>query len=73
MKLPEPPPPNKRILISAGYEALNGHIFTESQAEDYNRIQRRINVWIDERGYIPETLLDESHKKYCLITGMTGG
>lgn len=62
----------KRELIRKGDTAINGYVFTERDCEKYNRIQKRINIWDSERGYIPETLLDESHKIFCLITGMKG-
>lgn len=61
-----------RQMIPAGYIAANGYTFNQLDADRYNRIQERINTWCRERGTVPESLLDESHKTFCLITGMTG-
>lgn len=59
-----------RELIPAGYVAQNGHIFTKREAQEYNFIQKRINKWMEERGYVPSHLLDESCMKFKIITGM---
>ena len=52
--------------IEAGYRAYNGYVFTQSDADVYNR----------EREYADrvttEWNLNNSHRVFCIIIGMTG-
>ncbi len=59
----------RRETIESGYRAFNGHIFTEFDAISYNRVQAEINRWIDADRDVPEWLLNESHKQFCIIIG----
>lgn len=54
--------------IHAGYVAYNGHIFTQSEADRYNRCSADIER---NRNYPAglERCLNARHKTFCLITG----
>lgn len=62
-----------RQLVTPGYKAFNGYIFTASDCRQYNRIQETINTFQRERGYVPESLLNESHAVFSLIIGCLEG
>lgn len=62
----------KRDTIQAGYVALNGHVFTQRDADQYNRVQKNINAYLDAGRAAPEWMLDESHKVFCLVTEQAG-
>ena len=50
-------------MVTAGYVAFNGHIFTEAEAEAYNREVERC-----ER-FPTEVNLNNKHRLFCLIIG----
>ena len=54
----------------AGYQAFNGHIFTQHEADAYNRITDEI-----ARERYPATiefLKDQRHRIFCSIIGVIG-
>jgi len=55
-------------MIKPGYKAFNGHIFTQSQSDQYNMIQDRINAMIKGGFTVTEKILNQSHQCFSLIT-----
>jgi hypothetical protein len=58
----------RREIIYPGYKAYNGHIFDRYDCNAYNSVQLRINSFIDGGLPVPESLLDESHRVFDIIT-----
>jgi|TARA_R110000822_G_scaffold306112_2_gene432188 hypothetical protein len=58
-----------RGMLQVGYEAFNGHVFTKSDCDQYNRIQAELNRWISANKEPPARRLDESHFVFNLIIG----
>jgi hypothetical protein len=57
-----------RQLITPGYRAHNGHIFSKADCEDYNRVQSRINSFTKAGMMVPQFLLNQSHLVFNIIT-----
>jgi len=56
--------------IKQGYKAFTGHIFTQAEADRYNRVTAEI-----EREQYPATieiLKNERHRVFCAIVGVQG-
>lgn len=56
--------------IQAGYKTFTGYVFTQSDADAYNRITAEI-----ERERYPATvefLKDQRHRLFCLMIGTVG-
>ena len=56
--------------LQAGYKAFTGYVFTQADADAYNRITAEI-----ERERYPATkefLKDQRHRLFCLTVGTTG-
>ena len=60
----------RRDHLKPGYKAMNGYIFTDEDCIRYNRIQDRINSFLDGNMPVPEIELTYSHKTFCWITGL---
>ena len=58
----------KRELLPYGFSFwLSGVVWTNSQVDQYNRLQERINKYIEEGYEIPERLLNSSHKLFSMF------
>lgn len=63
----------RRSHIELGYKTYTGRCFTEQiWVDNYNRIQDRINAFIDAGAVVPDSLLDESHYYYRSIATLVG-
>jgi hypothetical protein len=61
----ETPDIERRLHIPLGYKTYTGKCFTQQVWVDtYNRIQDRINSFIDAGAVVPESLLNESHRYF---------
>jgi hypothetical protein len=55
----------RRDHIELGYKTYTGKCFTQQiWVDTYNRIQDRINAFIDAGAVVPESLLNESHRYF---------
>lgn len=59
----------RRELLPYGYEAFTGEIWSNLHVDAYNRIQDRINSFIDAGMPVSENLLNESHKAFSVFSG----
>ena len=57
-----------RGTIAYGFTAFNGVKWNDSQVDSYNAIQSRIDSFILGKMPVPDSLLDESHKAFCLYS-----
>ncbi len=57
----------QRTLLTPGYKALNGYIFTSYDCDQYNRIQTEINTHIQHNRTPPNHLLNHSHLTFNTI------
>ena len=56
-----------RKPLPYGYTTYTGVVALDCQVDRYNRIQADINRWQLERGYVPDHLLNESHRALVLM------
>lgn len=52
--------------IEAGYRAFNGYVFTQDDADTYNRERERADQFPTEWN------LNNAHRIFCIIIGMIG-
>jgi hypothetical protein len=58
----------RRRMLAHGYNAFTGVVPSDDQIDRYNRIQERINSFIDAGMPVSEALLNESHVFFTMIT-----
>ena len=56
----------RREILPYGYKAFTGKILSDYQVDGYNRIQERINSFMEASLPVPEEILNESHKYFLM-------
>ena len=57
-----------RGTIAYGFAAFNGVKWHDSQVDNYNSIQAQIDSFTLGKMPVPESLLDDSHRAFCLYS-----
>lgn len=58
----------QRSPIPYGYKAYNGTVWCDYHIDRYNAMQEEINKHTRLAGKAPESLLNGSHKMFCLFS-----
>ena len=61
---------NRRQHIQPGYRSFTGHIWNQDDCDAYNRIQDRINAFLDDGRAAPAEILNASFNTFnavCMI------
>ena len=57
--------------ILVGYIDINNHVWSEYECSVYNGLTAKIQYYINNDRKPPETLLNERHRYFCVVSGLT--